>query len=123
VSFFFAKWLGAVSFLALFLGCGVVEQASPFTGISSLRPSSTSESFRCSSGRSSRPQPRVLDLLHPVAAGGFPGVILPADGGLIIERRSGTAAWRGTWRHARGRFSGGLVKGAQPDYPLYYAVL
>jgi ABC-type transport system involved in multi-copper enzyme maturation permease subunit len=136
VSFFFAKWLGVVSFLALFLGCGV----SAVTAIAlywELEPSSLFylgilQMFlgavvlsALSLGFSS--------LLHPVAAGGTALLVtaLPsmtagfaAHPNIALRTAATTARYLAPAALEESLLSSGLVMGLlEPDYPLYAAVL
>jgi hypothetical protein len=136
VSFFFAKWLGVVSFLGLFLGSGVVAgtaialywnlEPSPLFYLGILQMflgvvlvSSLSLGFS--------------SFLHPVAAGGtaFLVPLLPAmtEGFAthpnVVPRMAASAAtYLAPAVLEESLLSSGLVKGLlEPDYALYSAVL
>jgi ABC-type transport system involved in multi-copper enzyme maturation permease subunit len=136
VSFFFAKWLGVVSFLALFLGSGVAAGTS-IALYWELEPSSLFylgivQMFlgavvlsALSLGFSS--------LFHPVAAGGTALLVtlLPAmtagfstHPNAVLRMAASAARYLAPAVLEESLLSSGLVMGIlQPDYPLYAAVL
>jgi ABC-type transport system involved in multi-copper enzyme maturation permease subunit len=136
ISFFFAKWLGNLAFLGLFLGCGVLAgiaiaaywelQPSPlfflgilqiFLGIAVLSSLSL--------GLSSR--------FHPVLAGGFAVmlVLLPSltEGfsghtSAVLRSVALVARYLAPARLQESLLENGLLKGVlSPDYRLYLSVL